>query len=148
MMVFYRKPPTYNPQKTTGHARKVSTAAHKRNSKKTTNYGAHELTTYDSTERYPRSVWKFPTDKQKSALHATQKPVRLIEELILTYSNSGDVVLDCTSGSGTTAEACFNTNRNFILIEKSPEDYEIGKKRVVDIFEKNNISSAHLFENI
>jgi DNA modification methylase len=90
----------------------------------------HNRTNYDSTERYPRSVWKHATDKQKSALHPTQKPVALIEESVLTYSNEGETVLDLCSGSATTAIACINTNRNFIIIEKSPVEFEKGKKRV------------------
>src|SRR5690606_19594927 len=92
ILVFYKKLPTYNPQKTTGHKRKVSTAQHKRGSKRTTNYGEHGLTTYDSTERYPKSVLKFATDKQKVALHPTQKPLALMEYLIATYSNEGEIV--------------------------------------------------------
>lgn len=146
LMVFYKKLPTYNPQKTTGHPRKVSTAKHKRNSKKTTNYGEHGLTTYDSTERYPRSVWKIKTDKQKLALHPTQKPVELIEQCILTYSNEGETVLDLCSGSGTTAEACINTNRDFIIIEKNPNDYVVGIKRVGEIFYNYGLNAAHLHE--
>jgi DNA modification methylase len=123
ILVFYKQLPTYNPQKTTGHERKVSTAHHKRDSKKTTNYGEHGLTTYDSTERYPKSVWKFATDKQKSALHPTQKPLKLIEEIIKTYSNEGDLVLDNCIGSGTTAIACKNLNRNFIGMENDIENF-------------------------
>ena len=130
MMIFYKKLPTYNPQKTTGHPRKVSTAEHKRDSKKTTNYGEHNLKTYDSTERYPKSVWKFKTDKQKSAIHPTQKPVALIEELIKTYTNEGETVLDNTAGSMTTGIACINTNRKYILIESDPEIYEKGLARL------------------
>ena len=130
MMVFYRKLPTYNPQKTTGHEREVSTAKHKRNSKETLNYGSHGVHTYDSTERYPKSVWRFATDKQKSALAPTQKPVLLIEELIKTYSNEGDTILDCTCGSGTTAVACINTNRNYILMEKDEHFYNVAKERI------------------
>jgi site-specific DNA-methyltransferase (adenine-specific) len=68
----------YNPQKTTGHARKVSSAHHKRNSKKSTDYGDYELSSYDSTERYPKSVLKFATDKQKSALHSTHTKTFII----------------------------------------------------------------------
>ena len=63
--IFYKKPPTYNPQKTTGHTRKVSKAEHKVGCKNTSDYGEHGLTTYDSTERYPKSVWKFAKDIQK-----------------------------------------------------------------------------------
>ena len=130
ILIFYNKLPTYNPQKTTGHVRKVSSASHNQNSKKTENYGKHELTSYDSTERYPKSVWKFATDKQKSALHSTQKPLKLIEELIKTYSNEGDMVLDNTMGSGTTGEACINLNRNFIGIELDTTIFNIASNRI------------------
>jgi site-specific DNA-methyltransferase (adenine-specific) len=130
MLVFYKKLPTYNPQKTFGHKRKVSTAEHKRDSKKTTNYGEHGLTTYDSTERYPLSIWEFATDKQKSSLHPTQKPVLLIEELIKTFSNENDIVLDNCSGSGTTAVACINTKRNYIIIENDKDMFNKSKQRI------------------
>ena len=77
ILVFYNKSGTYNPQKTTGHIRKVSSANHKRNSVISENYGLAGLSSYDSTERYPKSVWKFATDKQKCSLHPTQKPLLL-----------------------------------------------------------------------
>lgn len=128
--VFYKKLPTYNPQKTAGHKRKVSLAKHKVSCKKTTNYGEHELTSYDSTERYPTSILKFATDKQKSALHPTQKPVALLEYLIKTYTNKGDLVLDSCMGSGSTGVACFNTGRNFIGYECDENYFEIAKKRL------------------
>jgi site-specific DNA-methyltransferase (adenine-specific) len=131
ILIFYKNPPTYNPQKTTGHIRKVSTANHKRNSKKTTNYNEHGLTGYDSTERYPTSILTFATDKQKSSLHPTQKPVSLLEYLIKTYTNEGDIVLDNVAGSGTTGVACDNLNRQFILIEKELEYVEIIKNRII-----------------
>lgn len=130
ILVFYKSLPTYNPQKTTGHERKISTAAHKRNSKKTTNYGEHGLTTYDSTERFPKSVLKFATDKQKSAIHSTQKPVALFEYLIKTYTNEGETVLDNCSGSGTTAIACIGTNRKYICIENDKQHFENSIIRV------------------
>jgi len=130
LLVFYKKLPVYNPQKTTGHKRKVSTAKHKINSKKTTNYGEHGLTTYDSTERYPKSVLTFATDKQKSSLHPTQKPVLLLEFLIKSFTNEGDLVLDNAAGSGSTGVACKNTNRNFLLIEKEEEFYNIINERI------------------
>ncbi len=136
--VFYKKQPTYNPQKTTGHPRKISKAEHKVNCKETTDYGQHGLTTYDSTERYPRSVWKFAKDVQKSALHPTQKPLALIVEIIKTYSNPGDLVLDSCSGSCTTAVASIITDRNYICIENSEDIFEIGKKRVADIEKEIN----------
>ena len=72
-------------------------------------------------------------DIQKSALHPTQKPVALIEELIKTYSNPGDTILDSCAGSCTTAVAAIKTNRNYICIEKDSEFYQIGLKRVLKI---------------
>ena len=131
LCVFYKNLPIYNPIKTYGHTRKVCTASHKRNSKKQTNYGEYKLdTNYDSTDRFPTSILTFPTDKQKSALHPTQKPVALAEYLIKTYTNEGMLVLDNCAGSGTTGVACINTNRNYILIEKSEEYFNICLNRV------------------
>ena len=75
VLIFYKQLPTYNPQKTTGHPRKVSTAEHQRNGKQSTNYGEYHPHTYDSTERYPVDVLEFKWDTQKSKAHATQKPL-------------------------------------------------------------------------
>lgn len=131
MCVFYNKQPTYNPQKTSGHIRKVSTAAHKRNSKQSTNYNEIKNHTYDSTERFPKSVWLFAKDTQKCALTPTQKPVALVEEIIKTYTNESDTVLDSTAGSGTTGIACMNTNRKCILIEKDRDTFDICRNRII-----------------
>ena len=128
--IFYNKPPTYNPQKTSGHPRKVSKAEHKIGCKQTTDYGEFGLTTYDSTERYPKSVWLFAKDIQKSALHPTQKPLALMEELVKTYTNEGDRVLDSCMGSNTTGLACNNLNRKYTGIEKDKNIYEIAISRV------------------
>lgn len=136
--VFYKKLPTYNPQKTTGHIRKVSKAEHKTSCKSTTDYGEHGLTTYDSTERYPKSVWQFAKDIQKSALHPTQKPVALIEEIIKTYTNEGDILLDSCAGSMTTGIAAINTNRKVLCIEKDKEIFEVGRNRVLEHLKENN----------
>lgn len=131
--IFYNKLPTYNPQKTSGHTRKVSKAEHKVGCKSTTDYGEHGLTTYDSTERYPKSVWKFAKDIQKSALHPTQKPVALLEELIKTYTNEGDLVLDNCMGSGSTGVACLNTSRSFIGIELDDDYFKLAKERIENL---------------
>ncbi len=128
--VFYKKQATYNPQKTYGHERKVSSAHSKRNSKRTEVYGHHNLIGYDSTERYPRNVIKFSTDKQKSKLHSAQKPIALMEYIIKTYTNKNELVLDFTMGSFTTAIACLNTKRNFKGIEIDENYFQIGSKRL------------------
>ena len=77
--------------------------------------------------RYPRSIQKFNRER---GLHPTQKPVALFEYLIKTYTNEGDLVLDNCAGSGTTAVACINTKRNYILIEKEQEYIDIINKRL------------------
>lgn len=130
IMVFYKKMPTYNPQKTTGHKRKVSTAEHKAHCVATTNYGKYAERTYDSTERYPKSVLKFATDKQKSHLHPTQKPVALLEWLIKSYSNEGEVVLDNCCGAGSTCIAAMNTGRHFIGMELEPKYWTAALERI------------------
>lgn len=129
--IFYKKLPTYNPQKTTGHKRKVSKAEHKIGCKNTSDYGEHGLTTYDSTERYPLSVMTFSKDIQKEALHPTQKPVALCEYLIKTYTNEEDIVLDNCMGSGSTGVAAVNSNRKFIGIELDNNYFSIARERVL-----------------
>ena len=95
---------------------------------------------YDSTERYPRSVITFASDKQTSNIHPTQKPVALMEYLIRTYSNEGDVVMDNCFGSCTTGIACLNTDRMFIGIERDPEYFRLGSERF-----SNTVAQKELF---
>lgn len=138
VLIFYKRKPVYNPIKTTGHPRKVATAHHKRNCNTGNIYGkSNNFNDYNSTERYPRDVLKFPTDKQTNNLHETQKPVKLIEYFIKTYSNEGDLVLDPCAGSGTTAEACINTNRNYICMDNDLENYTKMFNRIQAIIGKD-----------
>ena len=65
-------------------------------------------------------------------IHPTQKPVILFEKIIQDYSNENDLVLDCFSGSGTTAIACHRLKRRFICIEKDKEYFETSVKRYED----------------
>jgi site-specific DNA-methyltransferase (adenine-specific) len=131
ILVFYKNPPTYNPIKTYNHIKKVSTAYHKRNTSTGEIYGkCNNFSDYNSTERYPRTVQIFASDKQKLNLHSTQKPLALCEYLIKTYTNEGDLVLDNVCGSGTTGVAAKKLNRNFILIEKDEEIYKVAKNRI------------------
>ena len=83
--------------------------------------------------RYPTQVWKFKRDILTSNLHPTQKPVALLEELIKTFSNEGDIILDNCMGSGSTGVACMNTNRNFIGIELDEKYFNIAKERMIKI---------------
>ena len=71
--------------------------------------------------------------KDNDGYHPTQKPVALLEDLIQTYSNEGNTVLDFTMGSGSTGVACVNTNRNFIGIELDENYFNIAKERIDNI---------------
>ncbi|MFI9938500.1 DNA-methyltransferase [Acinetobacter baumannii] len=127
ILVFYKAKPTFNPMKTFGHERKTA----KRKDIGSEHYGKQvNIKSYDSTERYPRSVQLFSSDKQKANFHPTQKPVALCEYLIRTYTNEGEIVLDNTMGSGTTGVACVNTGRSFIGIEQEQKYFEIAQERI------------------
>jgi len=84
---------------------------------------------YNAKLRNPGSVLEFNPRKEKRGLHPTQKPVSLLEYLINTYTTKGNTVLDFTMGSGSTAIACRNTNRNFIGIEYDECYYKVTKLR-------------------
>lgn len=77
---------------------------------------------------YPLSILSYDIPTERS--HPTQKPTKLLEYLIKTYTNEGETVLDNCMGSGSTGVACINTNRNFIGIEKDDKYFEIAKKRI------------------
>lgn len=136
ILVFYDKLPIYNPQKTNGHKPVNSYTKYVKTQNNTEIYGkvTKEISGGGETDRFPRSVLLFSSDKQKSCLHPTQKPVALFEYLIRTYTNEGDTVLDNCCGSGTTAIACINTNRNYICIEREPKYFEISNNRVNESF--------------
>jgi len=132
ILVFYKNLPTYNPQKTTGH--KPMNSGVRRSSLKNENY--NEINKVDlpfggDTDRYPRTVLEFKSDKQKKYLHPTQKPLLLIEYMIKTYTNEGDLILDNACGSGTTGRGAKNLNRNYIMMEQETKYYEIACKRVL-----------------
>ena len=78
---------------------------------------------------YPENIVYFKTE-HKNRLHPTQKPVPLLEYLIKTYTNEGEVVLDNCMGSGSTGVACKNTGRKFIGIEKEEKYFNIAKERI------------------
>ena len=129
--IFYRKPPTYNPQMTHGHQRKTATAYGTRESDGSSCYGREERNyTYDSTDRYPVDVLQYSTGDKSKRLHPTQKPVDLLEYLVKTYTNPGETVLDNCMGAGSTGVACMNTGREFVGMELDPEYYQIAKERI------------------
>ena len=132
ILVFYKKLPTYNPQKTTGHKAASGYTKTVKTQNKTEVYGKvkKEIVGKKQTDRYPRSVLLFPSDKQKECLHPTQKPLSLMEYLIKTYTNEGELILDNCAGSGTTGLAAKNLKRNYIMIENDKKNYQICLKRL------------------
>ncbi len=130
--VFYKKQCTYNPQKTQGHKPMNSGVRKLSVQNKSEVYGkaTKELPFGGNTDRYPRTNIVFKSDKQKSYLHPTQKPILLMEYLIKTYTNENETVLDFTMGSGSTGVAAVNTNRSFIGIEMDDKYFEIAKERI------------------
>ena len=123
ILVFYKKLPVYNPQKTDGKPYKQ-----KRGSASDVYRGKDLYITESDGKRFPLSWNLFKKDKDK--LHPTQKPVALLEYLIKTYTNENDTVLDFTMGSGSTGVACKNLNRKFIGIEKDKQYFDIAKQRI------------------
>lgn len=131
VMVFYKKQPTYNPQMRVG---KPYTKI-QRNSRLGEHLGAGNSRASDmineTGERYPLATIHYTRDTARGvSYHPTQKPVALLEYLIKTYTNEGEVVLDSTMGSGSTGVACKNTNRRFIGIELDEEYFKIAKERI------------------
>ena len=144
--VFYKSLPTYNPQFEIGKQ-----PAHSRGNgiHKETNscYGKYDIQyksgrtyAYDKqikkvapthpSEKFPKSIISIKKEHETKVYHPTQKPVALLEYLIKTYSNEGDVVLDNTMGSGSTGVACVRTGRSFIGIELEEDYFNIACKRI------------------
>ncbi len=149
--IFYKKQPTYNKQMIPRESDRIK-QAHKND------YSFHNSTSeqtglkyievsssrYNSEFKNPSSIIKVNSLRPNSkefVKHPTQKPISLFEYLIKTYTNEGETVLDNCSGSGTTAIACINTNRNYICMEK---DYEYYNKSMGRILKHSNQLSLNI----
>lgn len=127
ILVFYKKPPTYNPQMTVGTPYTSISGKH------SSNYGSQvESVTVNEGVRYPTSIISIPQARYKGG-HPTQKPVELMEYLIKTYTNEGETILDNVIGSGTTAIAAINTGRFFIGMEQEKEYVDIANSRISEL---------------
>ena len=126
--VFYNKQPKYNPQMTEGEPYDKGI----RKNQLTGSYGEFNPVHVKSEgKRYPTDVVYFKTaESEGKVYHSTQKPVALLEYLIKTYTNEGELVLDSCMGSGSTGVACLNTNRKFIGIELDENYFNIAKERI------------------
>ena len=163
--VFYKKIPTYNAQ---GLVELEKPKTNKRKPRNTSSFVTSEYidfrnkkyknieeefvisenntSLYNKTftqthTNYPNSVLNFSQPSNKTRIHPTEKPLDLWEYLIKTYTNEGDLVLDNCSGSGVTAEACINTNRDFICIELDKNYYEKSIKRIETIYKNKTIKN-------
>ncbi len=127
ILIFYKKPPTYNPLKTKGKKQLKSTGG------KTSNYSKFDYKPHYSEDYFPKSIiTEYPQIREENG-HPTQKPLNLIRYLIKTYTNENETVFDGYSGSGTTAAACLKENRQFIGSELSKEYFEMSVKRLDEI---------------
>lgn len=129
--VFYQKQPTYNPQMIKYEGKPRTNKVKNGKLGKLTDESEKKVIEYNDTGfRYPTQVWKYQRDCLTCNLHPTQKPIALLENIIKTYTNEGDLVLDNCMGSGSTGVACVNTNRNFIGMELNEEYFKIAEERV------------------
>ena len=141
VLVFYRAAPKYNPQMEKGNP-----YIRHRKGEKSSNYHGHfdDTSTVSDGCRYPRDIiskdkWSWAGE---TLVHPTQKPVRLLEYLIRTYTDPGDTVLDFTMGSGSTGVACVRTGRNFIGIERDADYFATAQKRIAEAVEIKELEDA------
>jgi len=104
---------------------------------------SHKDKVFQEFTNYPTNILKYDVVTRKERIHNTQKPVELYEYLIKTYTNEGELILDNCIGSGTTAIACINTNRNYIGFELNKEYYEIAKNRINKHILDNNLQDKY-----
>jgi len=142
VVVFYKKQCTYNPQGVVECDWETSTG--NSGGGNSDNYGAVRVGKYRQTQTgYPRQVLRFHSVGK--TVHPTQKPVALMEYLIRTYTNPGELVLDFAMGSGTTGVACVKTGRKFIGIELDEGYFKIAQERINDLL--GGLENGHGFND-
>lgn len=130
ILVFYKKQCNYNPQFSKGKPYDGSKRAGSKH--QTSSYGSHgQHRETNDGKRYPRQVLDFDI-VGRGSLHPTQKPVKLLEYLISTYTNSNELVLDNCMGVGSTAIASLNLNRKYLGFEMDKEYYSISEDRILN----------------
>jgi len=133
------KKSTYNPQKTEGTFYRKKNSEHRCRI-----YNHHAGIEKAGTTRFPQSVIEYQGDKERfnsrqknKDLHPTQKPFELMQWLVNTYSNAGDVVLDPFMGSGSTGVACIKTGRKFIGVEMDENYFDTACRRIEQAIKDN-----------
>lgn len=144
ILVFYKHLPTYNPQKSIKESAYIGRTRKNVSDKITGAFmgrvGKNKTESWeykDNGTRYPTDIIEFSNwngslfgKKYNAVKHPTQKPVQLIEYLIKTYSNEGDLIMDNCIGSGTTAIACIRTNRKYLGCEKNKDYFQLAMERI------------------
>lgn len=127
ILVFSKPKPSYNEQKTKGEPYKINRKLKQYKS----SYGKQKdnINKNNDGYRHARSVVKVSNPRIKNG-HPTEKPVALMEYLVKSYSNEGDVILDCCMGHGSTGVAALNLRRQFIGIEMDEEYFEKAQKKL------------------
>ena len=141
ILIFYKKQPTYNKQMRVGTKRKRGVSKSKWTTGTLGNSSLPNSGDDTSNLKNPNTVLTISNANKINRLHPTQKPVTLFEYLIKTYTNEGETVLDNCMGSGTTAIAAINTNRNYLGFELDEKYFELANDRI----EKHN-KQMELFE--
>jgi len=137
ILVFSKGQTKYNPQMTIGEKNHKKGGGNHKNTQRC--YGnLIDTPTILTNKKYPLSIIDFT--REHPPIHPTQKPVPLFEYLIKTYTNEGETILDNCMGSGTTAIACINTNRNYIGFEMDNGYFDIAMKRI-----NNHMAQTKLF---
>lgn len=137
IQIFYNKQPTYNKQMLPGQP--YTKKNYHNNNEEDLNFKSDNSGIWiNKGERTPITVLKFTRDNihKGTNFHPTQKPVKLLEWLIKSYTNEGETVLDNCMGSGSTGLACINTNRNFIGYELEPNYFKIAQDRINNLTNK------------
>ena len=126
MFVFSKgKPKTFNPIQKKKIRNKIEKVAYRQKNGTL----KRKIKSLGKETKDASNVWEYAVAGNKIN-HPAVFPIKLAEDHILSWSNENDIILDCFAGSGTTAIACLNTNRNYILIEKEPEYIEIINNRI------------------
>jgi site-specific DNA-methyltransferase (adenine-specific) len=137
ILIFCKNKTIYNPQMVKRTDNELKRLSHKSvnttSSEHTKSMIGKSGNRYDNIYKYPNSIIEkigVMNNGGEKLPHPTQKPISLFEYLIKTYTNEGDLVLDNCAGSGTTAIACLNTNRNYILMEQDKQYFDLINKRI------------------
>lgn len=144
ILCLYKKQTIYNPIMEVRGKPRNKTSYNKKQGNGDMCYGKFENQSSFNNEYYPTSVIQCSNAVQNGKIHPTQKPVELLEWLIKTYSNKGDLILDNCMGSGSTAIACINTNRTFMGIELDDVYFKTCEDRINTYILDNNLQDIYM----